>query len=271
MSSRHSNHSSRVQKRKHSASVPPSPRGKVSIKTVILAGIALIGIIWLVVLFHGNSTETPLPTINKNVSNVPSTQSQSPTNSPGKDPAFLSLINKGNDLLSQGNSAEAVKVLTEAMQMNSQDEDVHYNLAVALVQAGKPQDAVLQYEEALKIMPNYVEAHNNLGNLLLKLGRTDEGIKHFEEAIKIMPDYASAHNNLGNALQKMGQPSNALPHFLQAAKANTNYWQAHFNAGSCYMTLGRPNEARTEFETVLRLHPNFKPAEAALEQIGAQR
>src|SRR5690242_19561139 len=124
------------------------------------------------------------------------------SNRPGRiDPAFNAQVNRGTRLLAEGKPAEAVQILTEAMRMNPTDEDVHYDLGMALARVGKTDEAVRQYEEALRILPDYVEAHNNLGNLLMRTGHPEEAIQHFQSALKTMPEYASAHNNLGTALQ----------------------------------------------------------------------
>ena len=188
-----------------------------------------------------------------------------------KDEALSALVNRGNELLAQGKPAEAIEILAEAAQTNPEDEDVHYDLGLALTRLGKFEEAIQQYREALRIFPEYVEALNNLGNVLMRTGRRDEAIPHFESALKIMPDYAAAHNNLGTALQKLGRTKDALLHFRQAAKLNPDYWEAHFNVATACLQQGELVEARNEFETVLRLRPNFPPAQSALAGLEARQ
>lgn len=185
--------------------------------------------------------------------------------------AFNTKVNRGNKLLSEDKPEDALQVLTEAEQMNPADEDVHYDLGLALTRVGKIDEAIQQYNEALRILPDYVEAHNNLGNLLMRKQQLPEAIQHFESAIKIMPEYASAQNNLGAALQKTGRTNEAILHFERAVKINPNYWQAHFNVASSYFAEGRLTEARSELETVLRLQPDFRPAKAVLAEINARQ
>jgi Flp pilus assembly protein TadD len=180
-------------------------------------------------------------------------------------------VNRGNQLLAEGKPAEALQVLTEAMQLNPNDEDVRYDLGLALTRLGRLDEAIQQYGEALRIFPNYAEAHNNLGNVLMRAGRTEEAISHLQLAVKIMPDYASAHNNLGTALQRAGRTNEALLHFQQAAKLKPDYWEAHFNIATSLLQAGKLDDARGEFETVLRLKPDFEPAKAALAQVETQR
>jgi Tfp pilus assembly protein PilF len=238
-----------------------------------LAGLTVAG--WCLVSFWKHSTKESLqspmsvPPLGTEASTrAPS--AQRPPHAGNYDPTFIEQVNHGNELLAQSKPAEAVEVLTKAMRMNPDDEDVHYNLGLALTRLGKFEEAVKQYEEALRIFPDYVEAHSNLGNLLMRTGRTEEAIPHFELAVKIMPDYSSGHNNLGTALQKSGRVSEALPHFREAVKLNPKYWEAHFNVGTSCLQQSKLSEARGEFETVLRLRPEFEPARLALAEIEAQ-
>ena len=250
---------------------PPAPTSQVAVRPLRrkLIGIACLGFIAAALCFGArfwtSSREQspdlppPHPLARDNASSNP------PAGRPALDvQAFNARVNHGNELLAEGKPAEAVQVLTEAAQMNPEDEDVHYDLGLALTRLGKLDEAIQQYGKALEIFPNYVEAHNNLGNLLMRTGQAEEAIKHLETAIKIMPDYASAHNNLGTALQRTGRTNEAILHFREAIRIKPDYWEAHFNVGTSCLQSGSINEARTELETVLRLHPDFQPARDAL-------
>ncbi len=188
-----------------------------------------------------------------------------------KDQQLTAEVNHASELLSEGKAEEAVQVLTNALRLKPDDEDVHYNLGLALTRLGRFDQAIQEYNEALRIFPEYAEAHNNLGNLLMRTGDITNAIAHLERAVKVMPDYASAHNNLGTALQKAGRADEALPHFQQAVKLKPDYWEAHFNLGTGALQQGRVSDARSEFETVLRLRPDFAPAKSYLAAIDARQ
>jgi tetratricopeptide (TPR) repeat protein len=239
-----------------------------------------IGIVGAAVWFATNSwrrsepvpVRIPSPSVDTSSNLPPGSPRAERAASPASfDPAFMTLLNRGNELLTQDKLPEAVEAFTEAMKMNPEDEDVHYNLGLAFARLGKFDESIKQYQEALRILPDYVEAHNNLGNVLMRAGRTGEAIPHFEAALKIMPDYASAHNNLGTALQKSGRTQEALVHFQQAVKCSPDYVEAHFNVGTSLLQAGQLKEAQASFETVLRLRPDFEPAKKAIEMIGAKQ
>ena len=62
------------------------------------------------------------------------------------------------------------------------------------------EEAITSYNQALELNPNYPEVHYNIGIVLDELGRYEEAIKSYNSAIKLKPDYAEAYNNLGACL-----------------------------------------------------------------------
>jgi tetratricopeptide (TPR) repeat protein len=175
-------------------------------------------------------------------------------------------LNEGSDLLRQDKTKEAVEQFRLALTRNPADEDVHYNLAIALAKLGQTDEAIQEYRETLRLMPDYVEAHNNLGNLLTKKGQYDEAIQHFNAALATMPENASAHNNLGTALGRQGKAQEAIAQFAEAVRLQTNYFEAHFNLGNACLMAGQTARAVIEFNEVLRMRPDFAPALQGLEK-----
>ncbi len=276
MKSRHQRHGrKRGQPDERKGPLPGSRTGRAPLiaSALVLGAVVIATAGWFAVRQWRHSDTTRLSPSSTTQTNLPGAApgSRHATNNANRDQAFITRVNHANELLTQGKVPAAVAALTEAARMKPDDEDVHYDLGLALTRQGRFEDAVKEYEEALRLFPDYVEAHNNLGNVLMRLGRMDEAVKHYEAAVNIMPDYASAQNNLGTALQRAGRTNEALAHFEQAVKLNPDYWQAHYNVGTSYFEQGRLDAARNEFETVLRLAPDFKPAQAALARLDAEQ
>ncbi len=148
----------------------------------------------------------------------------------------------------------------------------HYNLGLALTQAGRVGESIGHYEQALRISPAYAKAHNNLGTALSQAGRVQEAIAHYEQALRINPDYAEAHCNLGMALGQVGKFDEAIPHYEQALRIKPDYPEAHNNLGVAFVGLGKPNEAMGQYEQALRIRPDYAEAQynlgLALTQVG---
>ena len=52
------------------------------------------------------------------------------------------------------------------------------------------------WEQALRVQPNFAEAHYNLGVALEQTGKLKEAIGHYEQALQIKPDFTEARNAL---------------------------------------------------------------------------
>ncbi|MNT38210.1 Tetratricopeptide repeat protein [compost metagenome] len=56
---------------------------------------------------------------------------------------------------------------------------VHYNLAVALEDAGQYREALAHYHESIKLAPDFADAHYNAARLHDELGDTQRAIRHY--------------------------------------------------------------------------------------------
>jgi tetratricopeptide (TPR) repeat protein len=62
---------------------------------------------------------------------------------------------------------------------------------------GRLEEAETSYREAIKLNPNDADIHYNLGVTLSELGRLEEAETSYRETIKLNPKHAGAHANLG--------------------------------------------------------------------------
>ena len=64
---------------------------------------------------------------------------------------------------------------------------------------GRVHEAIEHYEQALRIQPNYAEAHFNLGVAFQHTGRMQDAIEQYEQTLRIRPDFVQAQNYLMRA------------------------------------------------------------------------
>jgi protein O-mannosyl-transferase len=101
----------------------------------------------------------------------------------------------------------ALEHFQEAVRLEPEAAQAHYNLAVALENSGKIAEATGEYTKALEIAPDYAEAHNNLAILLTNQGRLDEAMIHITEAVRIKPGDKEFWENKNSIRRKINQPA----------------------------------------------------------------
>ncbi|MDD1673399.1 MAG: tetratricopeptide repeat protein [Methanomicrobiales archaeon] len=94
------------------------------------------------------------------------------------------IIDKGIDLNKKGKYEEAVKVCSQAIELDPTSADAWLCKCNGLKGMGKDEEALECYNQALKIDPKSVQAWVNKGNLLFKMHREDEAIEAIEKARK---------------------------------------------------------------------------------------
>ena len=70
-------------------------------------------------------------------------------------------------------------------------------------------EAVTSLNQALRLNPNFAEAHYELGLIALSQGRMDQSVASLEKAIRFNPQLAAAHYRLGLAYQRTGNTARA--------------------------------------------------------------
>ena len=228
---------------------------------LVLVALALVLLIWSQVA-PPKTTAPPTAAIVQ--TNPPLTQTNVDALLPN-DP--VQLINYGTELLGLGQAEKAAQLYTKALELNPEDEEGHFGLAVAYTKMGRTNDAIKHYDDALKIFPDYAEAHNNLGNIYLAQRKHDQAVQHYLSALKAQPQYTSAMNNLGKAMAQQGKVQEALHYFQEALNVDTNYVEARFNLATTLLTIGQPQAAALELNEVLRQKPGFPPATQILARL----
>ena len=174
------------------------------------------------------------------------------------------LVAHGTALASNGNRAEAIKLLREAIRLRPDLAKAHHNLGVALSEEREYQQALASLRTALRLEPNYAEAHYNLGNTLGELDRCEEAVISFKAAIRRKPDYIDALNNLGLALTRLGRPEEAIVYLRQAVRLKPDVPEGHNNLGLAYAERGDFATAEACYEQALRLNPSYVDAHTNL-------
>jgi len=94
------------------------------------------------------------------------------------------------------------------VQLNPDNADAHFNLAVMLGPRNRIDEAIAHLRHAIDINPRHAEAHRNLGVALGFQGKIDEAIHEVQTALSLQPDSAAAQQQLAT-LQRARAARNA--------------------------------------------------------------
>ena len=151
---------------------------------------------------------------------------------------------------------EAEEAFKQAIRIDPDDAEAHYNLGLAYYRLGFYKDAIEAYKQAIRIDPDYVGAHGNLGNAYCKLGNYTKAIEAYKQAIRIDPDDSIAHYNLGITYDELGFYKDAVEAFKQAIRIDPDNAKAHYNLGITYLLIGDKSSALNEYKILKELDIN---------------
>ncbi len=131
-------------------------------------------------------------------------------------------------------------------------------------------EAIAALGEAIALDPDLVDAHYNLGQAYVEQGIYPEAIPHLDRAIAIAPNHNRAHYHLARAYQETGNleaATNAIkealrlaPDYQPARETANAVKQAHYNSGITHRESARYSEAVTAFQNAITLDPDFAMA-----------
>ena len=168
--------------------------------------------------------------------------------------------NLGASLMIAGRLSEAMVYIQQALQLNPDFAEAHYNFAFALNQAApqaRQQEVIDHYLQALRAKPEFPEAEYNLAVALDHVGKTSEAIEHYRKALSLKPDFPEALNSLGETLSNLGQSSEAIQQLELAIQLNPQFTEAHNNFGIALTRAGRIQEGIEQFQLALKQKPDF--------------
>ena len=178
--------------------------------------------------------------------------------------------NLGAVLLRQGRFDEAVAHYSAAARLKP-EYLYYFNLANALVDAGKPAEAVPNYQQALRLNPGSGAAHRNLGLALQAQGQNEAAMAEFRAALELQPDDEGAEYQLANRLAEAGRLEEAIARYQAALRLDPQHAESYNGLGICYAMQGKYPEAERQFREALRLKPELAGAQSNLgNALGAQ-
>jgi protein O-GlcNAc transferase len=154
-----------------------------------------------------------------------------------------------------GVHAAAVDCCRRAVELAPRDIQAHYNLAVALRDAGQSEAAVDALRATLALEPAHRMAVSSLGHLLLTLGRVDDAVLVYQAALVYHPQDPRLLSDLATAQQFQGQFEAAVSSYRRAVQLAPDLVPLYDNLASALCLQGRIQEALDCYAEALRRDP----------------
>ena len=156
------------------------------------------------------------------------------------------------------NMLEAAKLsLLQAISLNSDNAELHYQLARLYFTLGSFVDSIKFSQKALAIFPDYPEAYHNLALSYEGNGNVDLAIANFQKAVELNRKF-DRHDEWPlidfAVYQRMGgKPEASLPLLEEALTINPRSPKANYEMGELLRDMRRYEEAKKYLETAVEL------------------
>lgn len=160
---------------------------------------------------------------------------------------------------------DSESLMTHALEVTGENWLAHSHLGVIRLRQGRPEEAEVQLKAALRGRPNSSTAHNNLAQLLVDQEKFDEAEKHFLASLRVDRRQRRALLGLGQLREKQGRLDEAADCFRELISLRAGHWMAHYHLGAVLVKQNQTGRAIPHFQQVLKIVPDFGPAQAALK------
>ncbi|MGL1891031.1 MAG: tetratricopeptide repeat protein [Spirochaetaceae bacterium] len=146
------------------------------------------------------------------------------------------LNNKGVELSKNGKLDEAISVFKNALDINPNDANINFNIALVYIKKDKFNEAIKYLDISVEKDPND-DNLRELGTCYIRLNNLE---KARESLVRAVTEYGSAdsENSLGVLFFKLEHYDEAKRHFEHATVLNPESKDAWYNLADTYSELG---------------------------------
>jgi Tfp pilus assembly protein PilF len=182
------------------------------------------------------------------------------------DKASLSLIDRGNTLLGQGNYDGAIAVFAEFLGKSPDVYQIRLNIATAYLKKGDIDRAEAEFkgtlDKVLMVHGDYkndkatsIRALSGLGEVAVKKGDMNAAQKYFSDALAISPEDEAAAYNVGELLFSNQKSDEAVKYLELAIKIRKDWPKPYYKLGFVYLNKGDYAKSLECFNKFIMLDP----------------
>src|SRR5205807_10100526 len=151
---------------------------------------------------------------------------------------------------------QAIASYHQALDLEPNDPDTHYNLALTLKYKGDAKQAVEEFETTLRLKPKWADAHYALGATWYDLNDQAAALKELRTAVDLDSANAGAHRLLAHIYLQQSNPSAAEGELRRALQSNPSA-EIHLELGLTERQLWHLGGAAGEIRPALRPKPKL--------------
>ncbi len=157
--------------------------------------------------------------------------------------------------LQWGRLTEAEQIGEEAVARWPRDAQLQHWLGLADFKAGQTAAALAALQRSEGLDGARFDIHFDLALVLLQQNQSAAAVEELQKAVKLQPSHALAHVLLGRAYQNTNRTLPAVQQFQIALRSDPNTPLGHYHLAFAYASLGRNQEAIAEYEKELTHSP----------------
>lgn len=165
----------------------------------------------------------------------------------------LSFLLMGNIYRNHGNSTEAEKYWTKALELNPERTDAYNGMGWTTFEKGEYEKAIVFWRKALEINPKMPDVHNSIAQTLIILGRYDEVINEAQEELKVTPQSSLSYFLIGQGYLKQKEFEKAKKFYETAIELKPDYINAYYGLITICSRLNLKDEAEQYQATFKKL------------------
>lgn len=163
-----------------------------------------------------------------------------------------SLWPRAKAAMSQGNFAEARRLLHEAVKDDPNDAALWFHLGVSCTETNNLDEAIAAFERARTLAPGQPDTYFNLGLVYWRKGEISKAKESYRAGLTLEPAETSALQNYSLLLMKTGEYEAAIAPLEKLKRDPKTAVPARVALIECYLKTGQPQAAEHETEVIIQ-------------------